>query len=102
MNVKTVAQKPVKNKDKKTTPQKGTPQKGTPQKGAPKKKGARATFWTDDRVSRLISWHNKLTGKNQMFERIAGKLKTSRHAVYKKLGRLGRLNAKWASKFVNK
>jgi hypothetical protein len=95
MSVKTAGgNKQTKKNDK---PQKDTTK--NPKNGGNKKK---AVVWTDDRVARLIKWHEKLQGKDRMYDRIAEKMKTSRHAVYKKLGRLGRIDAKWATKFISK
>ena len=57
---------------------------------------SRKTFWTTAREERLVLWHSRFGND---YKRIAAKLKTTNHAVYKKLGRMGRLNAEWAADY---
>ena len=64
------------------------------------KRTMRDTYWTQERVSRLIKWSQKYQGKKNYYEAIAkhftGKTKNS---IYKKLGRLGRVGANWAKSY---
>jgi len=60
-------------------------------------KKARKTYWTPSRVSRLVMWHKRLNGQENEFKKIASHFSdTTKSAIYKKLGRLGHLNANWA------
>ena len=60
----------------------------------------RTTFWTTNRVARLVMWYGRFCGKPDAYQKVADKLKTTKSAVYKKLGRLGHLDAKWAKSYT--
>lgn len=59
-------------------------------------------FWTPNREKRVVMWFYRFKDKEHTFDRVAAKLKTSKDAVYKKLGRLGHLNAEWSKKYSKK
>jgi hypothetical protein len=57
------------------------------------------SFWTPRNVERLLKWHDKLKGKKDAMKQIASKMNKSSDSVYKKLGRLGKIDASWSSKY---
>ena len=56
-------------------------------------------FWTPNREKRVVMWYRRFKDKDHTFERVASKLKTSKDSVYKKLGRLGQLDANWSKDY---
>lgn len=68
---------------------------------APGKGGKkRTTFWTEQRVERLINLYSKLRSSEKPYARIAKQMKTTESAVYQKLGRIGQLNTAWSQRRV--
>lgn len=58
--------------------------------------------WTEARVEKLIKWHDHYMGDPKCYQKIAGRLRTTKDAVYSKLGRMGRVDAKWAADYNKK
>jgi hypothetical protein len=59
----------------------------------------RNSFWTDQREQRLVKLYDQYRGskKGNVYSRLAKQLRaTSTNAVYKKLGRMGVLQAPWS------
>lgn len=64
-----------------------------------KKSSPRVSFWTEQRVARLKELYDKNRGKDKIYEVLARQIRaTSPNAVYKKLGRLGVLEAAWSQR----
>ena len=64
-----------------------------------KEKSTTPSFWTESREQRLIMWYNRFKDSDRCFEKVAQKLKTTKNAVYKKIGRLGHLDADWSKNY---
>lgn len=54
-------------------------------------------FWTLKREISLVNFHQKYASKGNVYSKIANRFngKVSVNAVYKKLGRMGLVNAPW-------
>ena len=62
---------------------------------------AKNSFWTEKRTARLMELYSKHSGTKSCFDKISRRLVTkhsyiSSNACYKKLGRMGVLNARWS------
>jgi hypothetical protein len=54
------------------------------------------SFWTAERVERLVMWYNRFKNNQHPYDHVAKKLKTSKSAIYQKLGRMKAIDAPWA------
>lgn len=59
--------------------------------------------WDSKREERLIKWYNHYKNQSNVYEKVAKRLKVENsNIVYKKLGRLGLLNAPWSKSYNTK
>ena len=77
--------------------------KVTPKKAA-SKKPARKSFWTANRIQRLVMWHDRYMqkGSKNIYTDVAKHLNCTKSAAYHKLGHLGRVQANWANRYLDK
>jgi len=56
----------------------------------------RKSFWTAERVERLVMWYDRFRNKQRPYDYVAKKLRTSKSAIYQKLGRMKAIDAPWS------
>ena len=88
---KMTTQKTAKTETKVTTP-------AAKKAVKPVEKKTVKSFWTEKKVASLLTWFEKMKGKEKAYDKIAAKIGTTRSAVYKKLGRIGKIDAPWTKK----